>query len=60
MGTQGEAPQAHPADVNAVRWHPKRAGWLATGGDDGCVRIWALEDGDDVAMDADAAGAMTP
>jgi WD40 repeat protein len=43
-----EAAPAHAADVNAVRWHPTRAGWLATGADDGTVKVWALE-GDDAA-----------
>jgi len=53
------AAPAHPADVNAVRWHPKRPGLLATAGDDGRVKLWLFETvGNDVS-DADA-DAMSP
>jgi WD40 repeat protein len=45
-----EASPAHGADVNAVRWHPKRRGWLASGADDGSVALWALEPDADDAM----------
>lgn len=34
--------RAHTADVNCVRWNPKRPGLLASAGDDGMVRIWQL------------------
>ncbi len=47
-----QAAQAHPADVNSVRWHPRRHGWLATAGDDCVVRIWALEEGDEAMVEA--------
>lgn len=32
--------QAHPTDVNCVRWHPTQRGLLASAGDDGTVRLW--------------------
>ena len=32
--------QAHPLDVNCVRWHPSDATLLASAGDDCCVRLW--------------------
>jgi WD40 repeat protein len=32
--------QAHDADVNCVRWHPSRQGFLASAGDDGVVKLW--------------------
>jgi WD40 repeat protein len=48
--------QAHPADVNAVRWHPKRPGLLATAADDGNVKLWLFDECD---SDADA-DAMSP
>ncbi|KAJ1993246.1 Cytosolic iron-sulfur protein assembly protein [Coemansia spiralis] len=31
------------SDINSVQWNPAYAGWLATAGDDGVVRIWHLE-----------------
>lgn len=34
--------QAHPLDVNCVRWHPTDPALLASAGDDGCVRLWRL------------------
>lgn len=34
--------QAHPLDVNCVRWHPTDPGLLASAGDDCCVRLWRL------------------
>jgi len=34
--------QAHPTDVNSVRWHPRDASLLASAGDDGTVRLWRL------------------
>jgi WD40 repeat protein len=36
------AERAHAADANAVRWHPRGGGLLASAGDDNCVRIWRL------------------
>jgi WD40 repeat protein len=35
--------QAHPCDVNCVRWHPKEGNLLASAGDDGCIKIWRFE-----------------
>ena len=35
--------QAHPCDVNCVRWHPKEGCLLASAGDDGCIKIWKFE-----------------
>ncbi len=35
--------QAHPCDVNCVRWHTKEGGLLASAGDDGCIKIWKFE-----------------
>jgi cytosolic iron-sulfur protein assembly protein CIAO1 len=35
--------QAHPCDVNCVRWHPKDGSLLASAGDDGCIKIWKFE-----------------
>lgn len=32
--------QAHPLDVNCVRWHPTDPSLLASAGDDCCVRLW--------------------
>jgi WD40 repeat protein len=31
---------AHSGDINCVRWHPSRAGMLASSGDDDLVRLW--------------------
>ena len=45
----GLLPDAHAGDVNAVTWRPKQGGhagaqgangWLASCGDDGCLRLW--------------------
>jgi len=36
---------AHDADVNSVAWHPTDPALLASGGDDGCVRLWRLGGG---------------
>lgn len=36
--------KAHDSDVNCVKWHPKLRNYLATTGDDGCVKIWELVD----------------
>jgi hypothetical protein len=33
---------AHDSDVNSVAWHPSDATLLASGGDDGAVRLWRL------------------
>ena len=41
---------AHPTDVNCVRWHPKDPDLLASAGDDGCIRLWRYQ------KDLDAAG----
>jgi len=35
--------QAHPCDVNCVRWHPKEGNLIASAGDDGCIKIWKFE-----------------
>ena len=43
--------KAHTNDINSVAWRPtsmtavgsERAGWLASCGDDGCVRLWHCE-----------------
>lgn len=32
--------QAHPLDVNCVRWHPADPGLLASAGDDACIKLW--------------------
>lgn len=32
--------QAHPLDINCVRWHPADPTLLASAGDDGCIRLW--------------------
>ncbi len=32
--------EAHPADVNCVRWNPADPTLLASAGDDGSVRLW--------------------
>ncbi len=50
-----EAAPAHAADVNAVRWHPRRHAWLASGADDGSIKIWALDADANGATDAAAA-----
>ncbi|GBG00551.1 hypothetical protein Rsub_13247 [Raphidocelis subcapitata] len=36
------AEAAHESDVNSVAWHPSDATLLASGGDDGRVRLWRL------------------
>jgi hypothetical protein len=35
--------QAHPTDVNCVRWHPTEPGLLASAGDDCTIRIWRYQ-----------------
>ena len=40
---------AHPTDVNCVRWHPKDPSLLASAGDDGCIRLWRYQKGLDMA-----------
>ncbi len=37
-----EQRQAHAGDVNCVRWNPKVAQLLASGGDDNVVRLWTF------------------
>lgn len=32
--------QAHPLDVNCVRWHPTDLTLLASAGDDACIKLW--------------------
>jgi WD40 repeat protein len=32
--------QAHPLDVNCVRWHPSDPSLLASAGDDCCIKLW--------------------
>lgn len=32
--------QAHPLDINCVRWHPTDPGLLASAGDDCCIKLW--------------------
>ena len=47
----GKHSSAHAGDVNSVAWRPTpkeavgspRAGWVASCGDDGCVRMWCTE-----------------
>ena len=36
--------KAHSEDVNAVQWNPKVPGLLASGSDDGDVKLWLLKD----------------
>jgi hypothetical protein len=47
--------QAHDADVNCVRWHPSRQGFLASAGDDGLVKLWQYTQ-----QTQSAAGAAAP
>ena len=50
---------AHPTDVNCVRWHPKDPNLLASAGDDGCIRLWHYQKGLDAAgrvLEARSAG----
>ena len=35
-----EQRQAHPLDVNCVRWHPVKTGLLASASDDAVVKLW--------------------
>ena len=37
--------QAHPLDVNCVRWHPSQPGLLASAGDDCCIKLWQWRGG---------------
>ncbi len=34
--------EAHPADVNCVRWNPKQTRLLASAGDDNSIRLWRM------------------
>ena len=36
--------KAHSEDVNTVQWNPKVPGLLASGSDDGDVKLWLLKD----------------
>ncbi len=47
---------AHAADVNCVRWNPRRPGLLASAGDDQVVKVWRYDGGDGVGvvLEADA------
>jgi WD40 repeat protein len=49
--------QAHDADVNCVRWHPSRQGFLASAGDDGMVKLWQYTQHTRTAAGAAAAAA---
>jgi WD40 repeat protein len=52
--------QAHPSDVNCVRWHPTDPALLASAGDDGSIRLWRYDRGADTqASSADAQTAVT-
>ncbi|KAL4430857.1 hypothetical protein ABPG75_006113 [Micractinium tetrahymenae] len=46
--------QAHPLDVNCVRWHPTDHTLLASAGDDACIKLWRWRP---AGADAAAAGA---
>eukprot|EP00879_Flechtneria_rotunda_P009244 GHRR01009677.1.p1 GENE.GHRR01009677.1~~GHRR01009677.1.p1 ORF type:complete len:271 (+),score=90.45 GHRR01009677.1:85-813(+) len=35
--------QAHDADVNCVKWHPKQQGLLASCGDDNVIKLWVYQ-----------------
>lgn len=36
--------KAHNSDVNCVKWHPSLENYLASTGDDGCVKIWEVQE----------------
>lgn len=36
--------KGHEADVNSVKWHPRLENYLASTGDDGCVKVWELQE----------------
>lgn len=36
-------PSAHSGDVNCVTWHPINHSCLASGGDEGTIKIWKVE-----------------
>lgn len=38
-----EQQQAHPLDVNCVRWHPTTKGLLASAGDDMVIKLWSFQ-----------------
>lgn len=45
---------AHPTDVNCVKWHPRDPTLLASAGDDGCIKLWRYH------KDSDAEAAAGP
>ncbi|KNC46305.1 uncharacterized protein AMSG_02757 [Thecamonas trahens ATCC 50062] len=36
------APAAHDDDINAVAWHPRQPDLLASGADDGMIKVWQV------------------